>query len=89
MKQGSSEGSALMIRPPTKRPSNTSAQAQFSHGQPLGSVSKQFMVAGGVGLAVDGASFLLGSLQVDNRTVTEKKKLKGGHNVGGCNVKAP
>jgi hypothetical protein len=38
---------ALTIRPPTKRPRDTSTQAQFAHGPPPGSANKRFVVAGG------------------------------------------
>ncbi len=39
--------SALMICPSTKRPHDTSTQAQFTCGSPLGSANKRFVVAGG------------------------------------------
>ncbi len=38
---------ALTIRPPTKRPRDTSTQVQFTHGPPPGSSNKRFVVAGG------------------------------------------
>jgi hypothetical protein len=38
---------ALTICPPTKRPRDTSSQAQFTHGPPPVSANKRFVVAGG------------------------------------------
>jgi hypothetical protein len=39
-------GGALTIHPPTKRPRDTSTQAQLTHGLPPGCTNKQFLVAG-------------------------------------------
>ncbi len=64
---------AVTISPPTKRPCDTLTQAQFTHGPPLGSANKQFVVAWG-GPAVDGTSLLHGKLQVSGNAETEKKK---------------
>jgi hypothetical protein len=63
---------ALTIRPPTKRPRDTSTQAQFTHGLPLGSANKGVVVAVG-GRAIDGASLLHGPLRVDRTAETENK----------------
>jgi hypothetical protein len=69
---GSDMKGALTIRPPTKRPRDTSTQAQFAHGPPPGSANKRFVVAGSA-RAVDGASLLHGPLRVDRNAETEKK----------------
>jgi hypothetical protein len=72
---------------PTKRPRNTSTQAQSTHRPSLVSTNKWFVVTRG-GRAIDGTLLLHSPLQVDNHAKTIKKGASG-WNMGGCNVKAP
>jgi hypothetical protein len=67
-----------MIRPPTKRPCDTSTQAQLTQGPPISGPCSL-----GAAQAVDGAP-----LQHDNHAETIKKSEQtGGHNVDGRKIK--